>query len=77
MTTKQLHNIREAAQRFEAVTVVAAYDIVQGDTDVLEITVGPNVDRVPPIVLEILSDHSLGVTDVLPRPNGHYVVFAQ
>jgi len=76
MTTKQLHNIREAAQRFEAVTVVAAYDIVRGDTE-LEITVGPNVSRVPPIVLEILSDHSLGVTGVMPRPNGHYVVFAQ
>ncbi len=77
MTSDELHNIREAAQRFEAVTVVAAYDIAEGDTDVLEITVGPNVKRVPPIVLEVLSDHNLGVTDVMPRPNGHKIVYAQ
>lgn len=46
------------------------------DQAALEIVVGPRLDRVPPAVVRILGEADVGVRDVSPRPNGHFVVLA-
>jgi hypothetical protein len=75
-----LANLRETGQRCLSLTGVQAADVLTDDSrtesHVLELTVGPGYDRVPPRVIRVLAECDVGVYDTTPRPDGHFTVLA-
>lgn len=71
----QLH---DAADDLAGLPGVVATDVLDRDPRVqrplLEITVGPRYERVPPRVLRKIAEHDLGTRSITPRPEGHFVV---
>lgn len=49
------------------ISVSVSQDDPRLDRNVLEITVAPGYDRVPPRVLRTLARHDFGIRDVTPR----------
>ncbi|MFW6318050.1 MAG: hypothetical protein ACOC06_06235 [Halorubrum sp.] len=68
------------ADRLEGLPVVVGVDVVEHDAQLarpaLEISVGPDLERVPPEIVRIVGEADVGIRDVSPRPGGYFVVLA-
>lgn len=78
--TLALSELRRAADALRTLPVVCAVDVFEDDPranqPVLEIVVGPRLERVPDNVVQTIGEHELGLRDVTSRPGGYYVVLA-
>lgn len=71
-------SLREVADALDGLPGVVGTDLPEDDdrTDgpLLEITVGPEYDRVPPRVLRKLGKHDVGIYSSTPRGEYHTVL---
>lgn len=79
--TRTIAECATARQALESLPAVVAVSVLQDDPrferNVLEVTVGPDYDRVPPAVLRVLAEYDFGVRDTSPRGDPrHYTVVA-